>query len=65
MAGGLFVLPKMHKITQNSLLKKHGIFCLTFSIVIFVHISLYKTRELLYNIMAKVIYMEIGESVWL
>ena len=31
MAGGLFVLPKMHKITQNSLLKKHGIFCLTFS----------------------------------
>lgn len=32
MAGGLFVLPKMHKITQNSLLKKHGIFCLTFSI---------------------------------
>ena len=26
-------------------------------IVIFVHISLYKTRELLYNIMAKVIYM--------
>jgi hypothetical protein len=21
----------MHKITQNSLLKKHGIFCLTFS----------------------------------
>lgn len=29
--GGLFVLPKMHKITQNSLLKKHGIFCLTFS----------------------------------
>ena len=34
-------------------------------IVIFVHISLYKTRELLYNIMAKVIYMEIGESVWL
>ena len=32
MAGGLFVLPKMHKITQNSLLKKHGIFCLTFSV---------------------------------
>ena len=32
MAGGLFVLPKMHKITQNSLLKKHGIFCLTFSL---------------------------------
>ena len=31
MAGGLFVLPKMHKITQNSLLKKHGIFYLTFS----------------------------------
>lgn len=30
-AGGLFVLLKMHKITQNSLLKKHGIFCLTFS----------------------------------
>lgn len=30
--GGLFVLPKMHKITQNSLLKKHGIFCLTFSL---------------------------------
>ena len=25
------MLPKMHKITQNSLLKKHGIFCLTFS----------------------------------
>lgn len=24
------MLPKMHKITQNSLLKKHGIFCLTF-----------------------------------
>ena len=22
----------MHKITQNSLLKKHGIFCLTFSV---------------------------------
>lgn len=34
-------------------------------IVIFVHISLYKIGELLYNIMAKVIYMEIGESVWL
>ena len=33
MAGGLFVLPKMHKITQNSLLKKHGIFCLTFSLI--------------------------------
>ena len=33
-------------------------------IVIFVHISLYKIGELLYNIMAKVIYMEIGESVW-
>lgn len=32
MAGGLFVLPKMYKITQNSLLKKHGIFCLTFSL---------------------------------
>jgi len=32
LAGGLFVLPKMHKITQNSLLKKYGIFCLTFSI---------------------------------
>ena len=31
MAGGLFALPKMYKITQNSLLKKHGIFCLTFS----------------------------------
>ena len=31
MAGGLFVLPKMYKITQNSLLKKHGIFYLTFS----------------------------------
>ena len=31
MAGGLFALPKMHKITQNSLLKKHGIFYLTFS----------------------------------
>jgi len=30
-----------------------------------VHISLYKIGELLYNIMAKVIYMEIGESVWL
>lgn len=24
------MLLKMHKITQNSLLKKHGIFCLTF-----------------------------------
>lgn len=35
MAGGLFVLPKMHKITQNSLLKKHGIFYLTFSSEIF------------------------------
>ena len=32
MAGGLFALPKMYKITQNSLLKKHGIFCLTFSL---------------------------------
>lgn len=45
MAGGLFVLPKMHKITQNSLLKKHGIFCLTFSANICLKKCLYYAAE--------------------
>ena len=49
MAGGLFVLPKMHKITQNSLLKKHGIFCLTFSRVSFCKSFLVFSGEVLYN----------------
>lgn len=49
MAGGLFVLPKMHKITQNSLLKKHGIFCLTFSFSHFLKIILAIVFLLCYN----------------
>ena len=49
MAVGLFVLPKMHKITQNSLLKKHGIFCLTFSSAVFWEILLAIHRNLWYT----------------
>lgn len=30
------MLLKMHKITQNSLLKKHGIFCLTFYTTVYI-----------------------------
>ena len=47
--GGLFVLPKMHKITQNSLLKKHGIFCLTFSRSAGTQISLVILPDIVYN----------------
>jgi hypothetical protein len=46
LAGGLFVLPKMHKITQNSLLKKHGIFCLTFSARIAMNFLLAAVKEI-------------------
>lgn len=49
MAGGLFALPKMHKITQNSLLKKHGIFCLTFSCAHCAHFLLDKRARRVYT----------------
>ena len=44
------MLPKMHKITQNSLLKKHGIFCLTFSLRGDLKESLDKRTKRRYNI---------------
>lgn len=52
MAGGLFVLPKMHKITQNSLLKKHGIFCLTFRLEKFLEKTVAIPVFLCYTILA-------------
>ena len=58
MAGGLFVLPKMHKITQNSLLKKHGIFCLTFSTIIYSIISLKNLLSL------DIMYLECLVKIW-
>lgn len=44
------MLLKMHKITQNSLLKKHGIFCLTFSFSAAQKIYLAKSEHFWYYI---------------